>query len=259
MSFKKFVSIIAKRTVRKVSKNIRKFNTMLMNNAVSRVITSAVILLILTVVFTGIFINTDVEASNGTDKVVCLEVAPIPQETLSITVVDASLNNVVDTSLNNVTKTVSGNNNSTEYQNRKYLDVTLTSEVQEYVDRYIEKYGNVVDREVVFSLMYTESRFNPKAENSGSHCSGIMQLNPKYFTDEIERFGYEDIFDLEGNIEVGVWYLSKLVKEHPDDLMYALTCYHRGGAGAYYYYLAYNDYDAYAYEVYNRYVVFTTK
>ena len=251
MSFKKFMSIIAKRAVKKVSRNIRKFNRVLMNNAVSRVITSVVVLLILTVIFTGLFINANVEASNGTDKVVCLEIEPVPQEVLPITIVDASLDNVA--------KTVSGNNNLTEYQNRKYLDVTLTDEVQEYVDKYIEKYGNVVDREVVFSLMYTESRFNPKAENSVSHCSGIMQLNPKYFTDEIERFGYEDIFDLEGNIDVGVWYLSKLVKEHPDDLMYALTCYHRGGAGAYYYYLAHNDYDAYAYEVHNRYMEFTTK
>lgn len=251
MSFKKFMSIIAKRAVRKVSRNIRKFNRVLMNNAVSRVITSVVVLLILTVIFTGLFINANVEASNGTDEVVCLEIEPVPQEVLPITIVDASLDNV--------TKMVSGNNNLTEYQNRKYLDVTLTDEVQEYVDKYIEKYGNVVDREVVFSLMYTESRFNPNAENSVSHCSGIMQLNPKYFTDEIERFGYEDIFDLEGNIDVGVWYLSKLVKEHPDDLMYALTCYHRGGAGAYYYYLAHNDYDTYAYEVHNRYMEFTTK
>lgn len=251
MSFKKFMSIVAKRAVRKVSRNIKKFNGVLMNNAVSRIATSAVILLLLTVIFTGLFINANVEASNGTDEVVCLEIEPVPQEVLPITIVDVSLNNII--------KTENGNSNSTEYQNRKYLDVTLTSEVQEYVDKYIEKYGNVVDREVVFSLMYTESRFNPKAENSVSHCSGIMQLNPKYFTDEIERFGYEDIFDLEGNIDVGVWYLSKLVKEHPDDLMYALTCYHRGGAGAYYYYLAHNDYDAYAYEVHNRYMEFTTK
>lgn len=249
MSFKKFMSIVAKRAVRKVSRNIRKFNGVLMNNAVSRIATSAVILLLLTVIFTGLFINANVEASNGTDEVVCLEIEPVPQEVLPITIVDVSLNNIIKTE----------NGNSTEYQNRKYLDVTLTGEVQEYVDKYIEKYGNVVDREVVFSLMYTESRFNPKAENSVSHCSGIMQLNPKYFTDEIERFGYEDIFDLEGNIDVGVWYLSKLVKEHPDDLMYALTCYHRGGAGAYYYYLAHNDYDAYAYEVHNRYMEFTTK
>ena len=136
----------------------------------------------------------------------------------------------------------------------RYYDVTINGEVQEYVDEYIAKYGNILPKELVYSIIYTESRFDPEAYNKRSKCSGIMQLNPRYFSDEIESFGYDSIFDTEGNIEVGIWYLSKITREHNGDYMYVLTSYHRGGSGAYNYCLSHGDYDSYAYEVYDRYI-----
>lgn len=239
------------KAIRKMArKAIRRFNARLMDNPYSRLGFSALLIMSLTIIFTGIFVSGTAKASNSAEgvEVVELEVMSILQAVSTISDASANTLSVNSTPNNFVVATGKGS----VYTDRRYLDVTLTAKVQEYVNKYIEKYGNRVDAELVYSLMYTESRFNPKAENETSHCSGIMQLNPEYLTDKIESFGYDDIFDLEGNIEVGIWYLSELVKDH-GDLRYALTCYHRGSAGAYYYFLAHNDYDAYAYEVYGRY------
>lgn len=225
---------------------IRRFNARLTSNPYGRFGFSALLLMVLTIIFASIFISGTARASNDIE-VVELKAMPTLQVVSALS--DTSVNSLSVNSMPNSCVVATGNT----YIDRAYLDVILTAEVQEYVNKYIEKYGNRIDAELVYSLIYTESRFNPKAENEISYCSGIMQLAPKYFTGEIERFGYDSIFDLEGNIEIGIWYLSNLVEEHNGDLKYALTCYHCGDTGAYCYYLAHNDYDAYAYEVYGRY------
>ncbi|MBQ9097122.1 MAG: lytic transglycosylase domain-containing protein [Clostridia bacterium] len=87
-----------------------------------------------------------------------------------------------------------------------------------------------VDKMLVFSVIKTESGFNTRAQ-SVKDAKGLMQI-----TDETSKWAFEqigidkdaDIFDPEINIQVGTWYLSKLIKDNSGDLVTALASYNAG-------------------------------
>ncbi len=132
-----------------------------------------------------------------------------------------------------------------------YKECVVDKDVQEYVHKYIEKYGNVITDDVVYSLIYSESRFDENATNVKTNCSGYMQLNPRYFTDDLESLGYESLYDKEANIELGVKHLSMLMEKY-GDLGIALMCYERGEDGGLKYYESHKGYDSYANEIMER-------
>lgn len=76
-----------------------------------------------------------------------------------------------------------------------------------------EDYDNV-DPELVIAIIQKESEYIPTAENGG--CVGLMQVSKKYNADRAEELGVEDFFDPEGNILIGVDYLSELINTYED-------------------------------------------
>ena len=58
-------------------------------------------------------------------------------------------------------------------------------------------------------------------------CVGLMQVNPKYHTERMERLGVTDLMDIDGNIRVGADYLLELFEEH-GDIYLVLMCYNMG-------------------------------
>lgn len=82
---------------------------------------------------------------------------------------------------------------------------------KETVVYYCEKYG--VDKALAFSVIKTESDFNPTAE-SKKGAKGLMQITDKtgeYIANLLGVTEY-DLFDEETNIQFGVYYLSYLKK-----------------------------------------------
>lgn len=209
-------------------KFISKLADIILGDKVSKFFASGAILIALVFLGAILFLNEDVKAEESAEVV---------------RVIDLSSQPVMPDPIEYVS----------EYKTVKYRDVYISAEIQEYVDKYIAKYGGVLEKELVYSLIYAESRFNPDACNTRTKCSGIMQLQPKYYTDDIEELGYDDIFDVEGNIEVGIRHLSNLYKEY-DDIGMTLICYHRGEGGGTAYYNNHGDYDAYTYDIMTRYL-----
>lgn len=76
--------------------------------------------------------------------------------------------------------------------------------------------------EVIQSVYFKESSFNPRAEN-GSHI-GIMQVNPVWNADRMDRMGVTDLYDTKSIMLVGVDYLHELVAEY-EDISVALMMY----------------------------------
>jgi soluble lytic murein transglycosylase len=94
-----------------------------------------------------------------------------------------------------------------------------------------EKYG--LELSFVCALIHTESRFDANAV-SGKSASGLMQLTKPtadWGAEEIgiKNYSYENILTPDINIELGCWYISKLIDQYGDENT-ALAAYN-GGSG----------------------------
>ncbi|MDR1687524.1 MAG: lytic transglycosylase domain-containing protein [Clostridiales bacterium] len=94
-----------------------------------------------------------------------------------------------------------------------------------------QKYG--LELSFVCGLIHTESRFDANAV-SGKNASGLMQLTKStadWGASEIgiENYSYDNILTPDINIELGCWYISKLINQYGDESV-ALAAYN-GGSG----------------------------
>ena len=80
-----------------------------------------------------------------------------------------------------------------------------------------------VDPAMVKAIIMAESSFNPKAISSRG-AVGLMQLMPN----TAKSLGVIDAFDPENNINAGVLYFKKLLKEFRGDVKLALAAYNAG-------------------------------
>jgi hypothetical protein len=79
-----------------------------------------------------------------------------------------------------------------------------------------------MDADLIHCVIAIESNFDPKAV-SPKNARGLMQLMPQTAT----RFGVQDIFDPEENINAGTRYLRQLMDKY-NNLTLALAAYNAG-------------------------------
>jgi hypothetical protein len=80
-----------------------------------------------------------------------------------------------------------------------------------------------VDADLIASVIAAESNFDPKAV-SKKNARGLMQLLPE----TAARFGVQNIFDPQENIDAGTHYLRDLLHQYNNDLVLALAAYNAG-------------------------------
>ncbi|MFN8223764.1 MAG: lytic transglycosylase domain-containing protein [Gaiellales bacterium] len=88
-----------------------------------------------------------------------------------------------------------------------------------------------LDPALLAAVVYTESRFNPKAVSEAG-AIGLMQLLPETARGIAVRTGgdafvTDDLYDPEINVRYGSWYLRNLVRKY-GDVRIALAAYHAG-------------------------------
>jgi hypothetical protein len=95
-------------------------------------------------------------------------------------------------------------------------ETPLTQEdlIKSYVDDICSNYYPNVDPALIKSIIYQESRYNPKSTNG--NCLGLMQVSTKWHSDRAARLGVTDFYDPYGNILLGVDYISELITKHKD-------------------------------------------
>ena len=102
---------------------------------------------------------------------------------------------------------------------------------QEYVTYYAEKYD--IDPRLLYSVIRTESNFNPKAE-SAAGARGLMQITEitfEWIRKNIaaeENLTFSDLFDPEVNIRFGSYFLKYCLLRYDDDVETAAAAYHSG-------------------------------
>lgn len=101
---------------------------------------------------------------------------------------------------------------------------------QDIIEANAKKYG--LDSNLVYAVIKTESKFDPKAKSSRG-AKGLMQImdaTGEWGYKEIDQqqaFSAEMLFDPEINVEIGCWYLRKLIDQYKNVDM-ALAAYNAG-------------------------------
>jgi soluble lytic murein transglycosylase-like protein len=99
--------------------------------------------------------------------------------------------------------------------------VVATAPFHEMVKAAAARYS--VDADLIASVIAAESNFDPKAI-SKKNARGLMQLLPE----TAARFGVQNIFDPQENIDAGTHYLGDLLRRYDNDLVLALAAYNAG-------------------------------
>jgi hypothetical protein len=101
------------------------------------------------------------------------------------------------------------------------MPVAETTPFREIVKAAATHYS--VDADLIISVIAAESNFDPKAV-SKKNARGLMQLLPE----TAARFGVQNIFDPQENIDAGTHYLRDLLQRYNNDLVLALAAYNAG-------------------------------
>jgi soluble lytic murein transglycosylase-like protein len=115
----------------------------------------------------------------------------------------------------------------------KYAEAYRTTpEIITMVITESEKYN--LNPTIMFELIRAESSFNSQVV-SKMGAKGLCQITPrtaKELARELKlEYSEEKLFDHHYNIQLGTYYLAKLLKEYNMDYHKALTAYNRGPTG----------------------------
>ena len=94
-----------------------------------------------------------------------------------------------------------------------------------------------IDPLLIFSIIKAESKFNPNAiSNRGA--KGLMQImdqTGEWAATELKQsdFTTDQLFDPKVNIEIGAWYVAKLLKQYHGDVSILLAAYNAGTGNVY--------------------------
>lgn len=78
----------------------------------------------------------------------------------------------------------------------------LSDEIVATVDKYAKEYD--INQFVLCALIERESSGKPNAVSPSGTCKGLMQVNDKSWNDIFEKYDITDVYDIDGNIHVGV-------------------------------------------------------
>lgn len=116
------------------------------------------------------------------------------------------------------------------YRNPSVLFYSFPKPYSDVVEKYSKKYG--IDELLIYSLIREESRFDSKAV-SRSDARGLMQLLPSTARDIAPRMGIaytgkEMLFDPEVNVDMGTFYLRRILNRFNGEIPIALAAYNAG-------------------------------
>lgn len=95
---------------------------------------------------------------------------------------------------------------------------TEEEKINEYVKDICKLYKHV-EPELVMSIIWHESRYNPKAVSDNGTCVGLMQVSTFWHRTRAYELGVESFFDPESNILLGVDYLNELFEQYKDPVL----------------------------------------
>ncbi len=109
-------------------------------------------------------------------------------------------------------------------------DVPLPAFKQIYVIEKAKEYG--IPAELIFGVMYTETRYTETAISSNGKYIGIMQIAKSNLASLTKKLGVTELQDFNQNVTAGAYFLSYFYRKYDGDINKVLMCYHCGEGGA---------------------------
>lgn len=116
----------------------------------------------------------------------------------------------------------------TANEQRRYLEVPLSVELQDYIYDLCDSYD--VPFELVVAVIDAESSFQTGAVSA--NCYGLMQINEIGHTELSEKLGIQNFLDPYQNVHAGIYVLSQALQATDGDVVAALMRYNCGPTGA---------------------------
>lgn len=104
-------------------------------------------------------------------------------------------------------------------------EIIKVAPVQQSYDLLCERVGTEyhICPELLEAMIEQESEGNPKAVSPGGD-TGLLQVNPKWHKDRMDKLGVNDLTDPYGNVRVAADYIAELFEQY-DDLPMVLMVY----------------------------------
>jgi len=112
----------------------------------------------------------------------------------------------------------------------EFYDVPLPEFKQMYVIDTAKEFG--IPPELIFGVMYAESRYDETVIHSSGKYIGIMQIAKSNLKMLTKKFGITDLEDFNQNVIAGAYFLSYFSEKYDGDIDKILMCYHCGEGGA---------------------------
>lgn len=87
--------------------------------------------------------------------------------------------------------------------------------VADEILKSVEMYCYPFPKELIISLIYRESSFNPLSE-SKSGCLGLMQICPKQHPEKVRGYDRNELFSININIKIGCQILREYYERNKD-------------------------------------------
>lgn len=116
----------------------------------------------------------------------------------------------------------------TEENNNLYFDVPLDHGIQKYIFTMCSECDSCdLDPAIITAIIWKESEFNADAIGDNGNSLGLMQVQPRWHSERMNKLSAPDLLDPYQNIRVGIDYLVELYSIN-DDLEWVLMAYNGG-------------------------------
>ena len=104
-------------------------------------------------------------------------------------------------------------------------DVPLSEELQIHIFAECEKHN--IAPAIIIAMIERESNYKADAVGDNGNSLGLMQIQPRWNAERMERLGCTDLLDPYQNVTVGIDVVAELVGENTD-LYWVLMAYNGG-------------------------------
>ena len=107
----------------------------------------------------------------------------------------------------------------------RYFDVPLSEDLQDYIFYLCDRYA--VDPRIVIAMIRKESTYNPELIGDDGYAFGLMQIQPQWHQERMDKLGAVDLLNPYHNVYVGIDYLAEMLS-WGGSIEWALMAYNAG-------------------------------
>lgn len=107
-----------------------------------------------------------------------------------------------------------------------YDSIPLDKDLQNHIIQ--QAHANGIQPQIVMAMIERESDYDTACMGDSGESYGLMQIQPKWHSERMEKLGCTDLLDPYQNVTVGIDYLCELLSRYDGDMAKALVGYNQG-------------------------------